>query len=187
MRAWMTQLSIAVLMAALMPMAPAAARPLERHFGAQDSCYQRTYGNTHLSQHRDQRVTEIRFEHFPNVYGTYDANDNVRFDARTGEVHFVISTKTRDSYRFYSNSGTCRPEGDHYRCYLECDGGWFVLKDNAPKSILIVNEEGFVIDGCEGDGDDVDVRTLKPGRDDKAFRLDRVADDLCVAPILKSE
>ena len=154
------------------------ARPLERHFGAGDSCYGRVYSPKHLKKHPAQKVREIRFDHFPNVYGVYGDDNKIRFDEKSGEVHFTVSVRFTNTSASYSNSGVCTPEGGRYKCYIECDGGWFFLKDRAPKSILLVNEQGFAVAGCGAE----DGRLLDPEPDDKVFRLDRLSEDQCVAP-----
>lgn len=156
----------------------AAARPLERHFGATDSCYGRIYSKDHLKKHHQQKVAEIRFDHFPTTFGTYDENNKIAFDPKTAELHFSISVTFRDSRQRYTNGGLCRPKGDQYQCFIECDGGSFMLKDRSEKSVLLVNDDGFAIAGCGAE----EFRRLEPEPDDKVFRLDRLADQFCIAP-----
>jgi len=154
------------------------ARPLERHFGANDSCYERVYSGAHLAKHKTQRVTSIRFDHFPKTFGTYDQNNRIAFDPVRAEVYFSVSARFRDSGRLFTNSGICTPQGQIYRCQIECDGGGFSLKHKSAGSILLINETGFAISGCDAEVH----RWLDPHPDDKVFRLDRVAAEACTPP-----
>ena len=165
------------LLVMLMPDA-ASTRPLERHFGADNSCYQRVYSKAHLNKQSTQRVAEIRFDHFPTTFGMYDDNDQIRFDPDTGAVFFGVSVRFRGSNKRYSSDGTCYPDGGLYRCQVSCDGGSFYLKDRSAKSILLINKTGFAVSGCEAE----DFRVLEPEPDDKVFRLDRLAGSSCTPP-----
>ncbi len=159
------------------------ARPLERHFGATDSCYSRAYSKDHLKKHPQQKVAEIRFDHFPTTFGSYDENNRIAFDPKTAEVHFSVSVTFRDSQHRYTNSGLCTPKGDRYQCFIECDGGSFTLKDRSSTSILVVNPTGFAVAGCGAE----EFRMLDPEPDDKVFRLDRLTDQYCIAPELPAD
>ncbi|MHA1189542.1 MAG: hypothetical protein ACTSSQ_03650 [Alphaproteobacteria bacterium] len=161
----------------LMPDA-ASTRPLERHFDADNSCYQRVYSRAHLKKQSTQRVAEIRFDHFPTTFGAYDENDQINFNSKTGEVYFSLSVKFRGSPNRYGSDGTCYPDGKLYRCQVSCDGGSFFLKDRSAKSILLINKTGFTVSGCEVE----DFRQLEPKPDDKIFRLDRLKDSACTPP-----
>ena len=167
----------ALFCGALMPVA-SDGRPLERHFGADNSCYERIYTKDHLGQHPDQRVTGIRFDHFPRTYGTEDKNGNIRFDPVSAELYFVISVRFRGSEQVFQDGGFCYPEGQQYRCQIECDGGSFHLNDRDPDSILLINERGFRVSGC-GEGKE---RILDPHPDDGVFRLDRRPNGACNPP-----
>lgn len=161
-----------------LPTADAPARPLERHFGAWDSCYARVYSQNHLNKNQGQKVAEIRFDHFPTTFGTYDQNGKISFDPASAEVHFGVSVRFRGDDREYTNGGTCRPDGETYHCYIECDGGSFRLKHRSQTSILLINGSGFAVSGCGSE----DYRMLDPEPDDKVFRLDRLNDSACVPP-----
>lgn len=157
---------------------PASARPLDSHFGSGDSCYARVYSKEHLKKHSTQRVTEIRFNHFPTTFGVNDESGAIKFNPATGELFFTISVRFRDSEKLYVDGGSCLPDGDQYRCNIECDGGGFVLKDRTKDTILLVNQTGFSVSGCDGE----DYREVQPEPDDKVFRLDRLPKLLCKPP-----
>ncbi len=170
-------LAAPVLLAMLAPDG-VSARPLERHFGADNSCYQRVYSRAHLKKQSTQRVAEIRFDHFPTTFGSYDENNQIRFDPTTGAVAFSLDVRFRGSEKRYSSDGTCYPEGKLYRCQVSCDGGSFYLKDRSAKSILLINKTGFSVSGCEAE----DFRKVEPEPDDKVFRLDRLKGSACTPP-----
>ena len=166
--------------AALMAIVPSGSdsRPLEKHFGPQNSCYQRVYSQDHLSSHPTQRVSQIRIDHFPRTYGMENENGDIRFDPVTAELYFVVSVKFRNSNRVFRDGGFCTPGGQRYRCQIECDGGSFYLKDRDADSILLINDRGFRISGCSEQG----YRILDPEPDDAVFRLDRSPDLACRPP-----
>lgn len=156
----------------------ALARPLEQHFGTGDSCYGRVYSGDHLEKHKTQKVTGLRFDHFPTTFGTYDENNKIAFDPVRAEVYFTVSATFRGSAKQYANSGICTPQGPGYRCQIECDGGGFSLRHKSAGSILLINESGFSISGCDAETH----RWLDPEPDDKVFRLDRLAPTACTPP-----
>ena len=151
------------------------ARPLERHFGSEDSCYARTYSDAHLEAHPQQRIREIKFGHFPTTFGTQNDDGTVQFDPATAQLHFLISAKFRDSDLTYTNGGVCNPDGAGYKCSIECDGGSFYLDDRSPDSVRLRNPVGFWIAGCGN----AEMRFLDPEPDDKVFRLDRLSQSAC--------
>lgn len=171
-------LGIVLVWAAVATATQSLARPLERHFGAGDSCYERVYSREHLEKHKTQKVTSIRFDHFPTTFGTYDQNNRIAFDPVGAEVYFTISARFRDSGKLFTNSGICAPQGQTYRCQIECDGGGFSLKHKSAGSILLINKSGFAISGCDAETH----RWLDPEPDDKVFRLDRLAAAACAPP-----
>lgn len=170
---------VLVWMAAVGAATQPHARPLERHFGSGDSCYERVYSSEHLEKHKTQSVTSIRFDHFPTTFGTYDENNRIAFDPGNAEVYFTVSARFRGSGKSFTNSGICTPRGQDYRCQIECDGGGFVLKDKSSGSILLINKSGFAVSGCDAEAH----RWLDPEPDDKVFRLDRVAAEACAPPV----
>lgn len=153
----------------------ALARPLERHFGSDNSCYGRAYSSDHLEKHTAQQVKSLRFDHFPTTFGTYDENNRIAFDPARAEVYFMVSATFRGSGEQFTNSGTCTPQGQDYRCQIECDGGGFTLKDKSAASVLLINRSGFSVSGCDAEAH----RWLEPEPDDKIFRLDRLAAANC--------
>ncbi len=157
--------------------------PLELHFGSKNSCYERIFNDEYLSQHPDQKVRRIRVDHFPQTFGTYDANGNIYFDPANPELYFIVSVVFQDSNLVLSDGGFCRPEGQTYHCRIECDGGGFFLKDRDANSILLINDNGFRVSGCGGSL----VRALNPDPANNIFRLHRLPEVACVPPDFKSD
>lgn len=158
---------------------PSNARPLERHFGSDDSCYGRAYGADHLKKNRNQRVEEMSLHHHPRTFGLDDGSGKISFDSKTAELFFQLKVKFRDSDQIYSDSGSCSPDGNRYRCFIECDGGGFYLKDRSSDSILLINERGFSVSGCGSE----DYREVTPKTQDKVFRLYRLPAAVCLSPV----
>ena len=172
-------IALAVICASAGLQSPSNARPLERHFGSDDSCYGRAYGADHLKKNRNQRVEEMSFHHHPKIIGLDDGNGNIAFDPKTAELFFQLKVKFRDSDQIYSDGGSCTPDGNRYRCYIECDGGGFYLEDRSSDSILLINERGFSVSGCGSE----DYREVTPKTQDKVFRLNRLPAAVCLPPI----
>lgn len=143
------------------------------------ACYRRVYDKAHLAAHPKQTVTGITF--LIRV---------VRYDAQ-GERYHTPATKPDDwiGYQFAlavqrrGEARTLRTAGDCFgfesaRCSVDCDGGGVTLEKAAPDGLVVrvASDYGIRMSGaCEGGV------MLKPGADDKAFRLTKVADRLCAA------
>jgi len=144
------------------------------------ACYRRVYDKAHLATHPRQTVTAMTF--LIRV---------VRYDAQ-GERHQTPATKPDDwiGYQFAMaverrrEGRTLRTSGDCFgsesaRCSVDCDGGGVTLEKAEPDALLVRLPDDYGIrlsSACEGN-----ATMLKPGSDDKAFRLAKVADRLCGA------
>ncbi|MDU8926693.1 hypothetical protein RXV86_04770 [Alisedimentitalea sp. MJ-SS2] len=157
---------------------PALAEPpLSRHFGAEQSCYERVYSDSHLAQHPLQRVTHIRLTHDAKHSGPFgtDGKPMLYPDAPEIVVNFWVALRGYPD--MYNATGFCWPEGDGMGCGLECDGGQFSLEDRGPDQILLkINNEIYFHDCDEGE----EVLTAEP--DDKSFLMTRVESSLCALP-----
>ena len=154
------------------------ARPLERHFGEDNSCYGRVYGSDHLKKNRNQQIEEISFHHYPKTFGLTDQSGKISFNTKTAELFFQLNVKFKDTPQIYSDGGSCTPDGNRYRCFIECDGGGFYLEDRSSDSLLLINERGFSVSGCGSD----DYREVTPATQDKVFRLNRLPEAVCLPP-----
>ena len=140
------------------------------------ACYRRVYDKAHLAAHPKQTVTGMTF--LIRV---------VRYDAQ-GERYHTPATKPDDwiGYQFAMavdrrrEGRTLRTSGDCFgfdsaRCSVDCDGGGVTL-ENPEADVLLVRltDYGIRMSGsCEGGA------MLKPGSDDKVFRLAKAADKVC--------
>jgi hypothetical protein len=171
------------IVAALSLAAPAPAQetkqsPLPSHLPLGiEACFGRVYDANHLRQHPRQRVTSFHlfrsFSPDPNAENVVRTREEL-LDA-DGEGGFVLTdafVRFRDRPGLFYNSLACvRSEGT-VRCGIDCDGGGFKLRTSG-HSLLLDNEGFVVIGGCGASDDENEQRDfVKPGADDRVFRLD---------------
>lgn len=130
-----------------------------------DTCYRRTYSETHLQKNPAQtvRMIEVRFT---------DGADNRQAFAR------VIF---RDGPKLWTNGLYCwREDSGVQRCGVECDGGTFTVKAKDERSIYLTTKGGFNVGGSCGDGVEIDVRPVTDeGAAKTVYRLDEVNPASC--------
>ena len=141
------------------------------------ACFARRHDAKHLREHPGQRVAGVTF-----------LIRSTGFDER-GE--WVLKPDGKYEYTRYlfairfarrSGASACRRRAGSARnaekmgCRVECDGGGFALEKSGESLLVRLLDEGIRIDGC----DEKDVR-LMPGADDKAFRVEKVAEAQCRA------
>ena len=144
------------------------------------TCFERVYTAGHLRQHPAQRVTRIRFEHFPHIWGATDDAGRVNPRLQPRQVFFRVLVSLRGK-RPGDNSGTCYAEDGRLNCYIECDGGGFELvRDGANK--MLIRNQGFAVSGCDA-GSEAEGTWVNPKPDDKVFRLYRLPQSACRAPL----
>ena len=149
------------------------------------ACYARSYDAAHLRDHPKQRVTSVTF--FLRVVGL-DANGDKFFALRAEpydriQYEHVIALTRRGTKRKLSAGGYC--SGDvTAQCAVECDAGGLTLEKAGADALLIrLLDEGIEFDNdCDGGKG----TRVKPGTDDRVFRVDKVSLDLCRA-LEKSE
>lgn len=186
----MRSIGVAILLLALGVSVRAqdkAYSPLPDHLPLRtEACFGRVYDAEHLLQHPRQRVTQIHLfrdfaldqtaEEPPLSSGTFKDSDGE--DGRIGLTAYV---GFRDRPGVYWNWLSCvRSEGT-LRCGIDCDGGGFKLL--AAGEALLLENEGFVVTGGCGasDEDNANRDFVRPGADDRAFRLDRAPIAACAA------
>jgi hypothetical protein len=141
------------------------------------ACYARSYDAKHLREHPQQRVSGITF-----AIRTTGFDDKGEWVLRPGEKYkytrylFAIRFVRRDMKRAQTTSGECQQGEKASGCFVECDGGGFALEKSGEGLLLRLLDEGIRIDDC----DEKDIR-LKPGTDDKVFRVEKVATQQCRA------
>src|SRR5262249_51222380 len=149
------------------------------------ACYVRGYDAAHLRDHPKQCVTSVTF--FLRVVGL-DANGDKFFALRAEpydriQYEHVIALTRRGTKRKLSAGGYC--SGDvTAQCAVECDAGGLTLEKAGADALLIrLLDEGIEFDNdCDGGKG----TRVKPGADDRVFRVDKVSLDLCRA-LEKSE
>ena len=154
-------------------------------FYDQPTCFERTYTRDHLRKHPNQRVSRIRFEHFPHIWGlTRDDGRTVDPRLSPGRVHFRVLVAMRGKPRLYDNTGECYAEGGRLNCYVECDGGGFeIIRDG--KNKMLIKNRGFSVSGC-GSSDAEDLAWVNAMPDDKVFRVYRLPALDCMQPLAAS-
>jgi hypothetical protein len=143
------------------------------------ACYVRSYDAAHLRTHPRQRITAMKFllaveAYDPKPQGKTRPQDLYYYT-------FAMSVSRRADKRLLRTSGDCLGlSADGVSCVVDCDGGGVTLDKMPPAGSLIVRLRD---DGIRmfHDCDDEQGVLVKPGADDKVFRLDKAADDACRA------
>ena len=91
-------------------------------------------------------------------------------------VHAFVTFRGRPGY-FHNWLNCTKETKEGVHCYVECDGGTFNLKRASAGSVLL-NNNGFRLYACGEEEEEVD---FSPGQDDKVFRLEAKAVDVCRA------
>lgn len=166
--------SVAVLLALN---GPARAESLfESHFAAVadgEPCYARTYSPDHLKAHPAQRVTDIEIDMTKlNPDGNPITEQNI-------ELGFGIKVKDRPDW--YTNVALCKSAGASIDCFLEGDGGKFVLESaNGQNLKLTTGDYGIAIEGAE------DFLELSGDKgDDRVFILSTADRSVCARSTTK--
>lgn len=148
-----------------------SAQSLEGQFSPEGAVFTRTFSADYLEKHGDQQVEKIQFEQLPT---SHDKSENTENSGGQPEdvsgVAFSVMIKFRDSEQPFESRGMCFPGGDVMDCRIDCDGSGFTLKSDSKSSVLLLNSEGFQLNGCSIDG--AEARSLKPTESDSVFRLD---------------
>jgi hypothetical protein len=133
------------------------------------ACFRREYDNKHLAVHPKQTVTamELRLAYHRHEPDTH-------YPQGQRNYYFDLIVKRRGKEKTASGGGECTSGADGIFCGVECDGGGFTLKRAKDGNSLVVDfGEMWGIRLTEGCGEDEsDYTELKPGADDKSFRLD---------------
>ena len=178
----------AIGLAMLMLLAPSCASlaqeprrtsPLPEHMPlGKEACYGRVYDAAHLKKHPKQRVTAFHlFRDFtpdPNTETPLENHQALIDSDGEGGIRITAYVRFRDRPGLFFNGMACASasEGGKVRCGIECDGGGFFVKGDG-KSLLLENQGFVVIGGCGANEDEAEQADfVKPGADDKVFRLD---------------
>ena len=160
---------------ALLPPAP----------GAQ-ACYARTYDPDHLKRHPKQTVTEMVFSLRYVTLGEEEAvivaTEGGGTEKRYFDYDFTLAAKTKEHDRTLYASGDCA-SAEGIGCGVECDGGGIEIEPIAgdKDSILMRFSESGYIRMTLGCGDEENSVELKPGEDDKVFKLAKAPAAICTS------
>ena len=158
---------------------PQRSSPLPRHMPlGQEVCFGRVYDAKHLKSHPRQRVTAFHlFRDFTpdsNMETPQETREQLVGDDGENGIRVTAYIRFRDRPGLFFNGLHCGPSSDgaKVRCGIECDGGGFYAKGSGP-SLLLENQGFVVIGGCGASEDEAEQADfVKPGADDKVFRLD---------------
>jgi hypothetical protein len=152
-----------------------------------EACYGRVYDAAHLRGHPKQRVTSFHLlrDFSPDLISENEPQsreDMIRNDGSDGDISLTAYLRLRDRKGMFSNHFGCRRnEQGVVRCGIDCDGGTFLMRPSGG-SLLIENQGFVVVGGCGGsDEDQENPIVVRPGADDKTFRLDKQPLDQCTA------
>lgn len=175
-----TLIALALLAIAVPAAAQEKSTPLPEHFPlGVEACFGRNYDAAHLKATPRQRVTAFylhrSFEPDKALEEPPQSReDRVSADGENGMVNVTGYFRLRDRKGVFTNYFSCtkESEGNGVRCGIDCDGGSFKLRASG-KSLLAENEGFVVVGGCGADEEESAKPVfIKPGTDDKTFRID---------------
>jgi hypothetical protein len=138
-------------------------------------CFARTYEPAHLKERPKQKVQAVLFQ---IRYHRHDPQKEYPEGQRN--YYFGMAARVKGYRNTLYASGECVPRQSGIRCGVDCDGGGVGLEHDAKTGLLAVrfeDEQSYLrmTLGCDGE-DSVD---LKPGADDKIFRLKQASLSAC--------
>lgn len=137
-------------------------------------CYNRRYDAAHLRDHPKQQVTGltlvVRVQQYEDTTKARRPEDKVY-------VWFAMQMRRRGEKRTLSTSGSCFGGSGGISCGVDCDGGGMTLErlPQADALLMRLDDRGIqMYSDCDGNG-----IWVKPGVDDRVFRLEKAADSVC--------
>jgi len=125
------------LLAALVLAGPTLAQaPLTQNFSGSNSCFGRHYSETHMTNHPQQQVVEIRVNHFPGDQQFLGLGGDYHSYPETPVLSLILSVQLR-SQTLGDAQVYCTQDSDRLHCSLECDAGHFYVDDRNPESIIV--------------------------------------------------
>jgi len=136
-------------------------------------CFARVYDRAHLARHPDQIVMDVKL----HIVKPHD--------------YFALRMRVRGRNEALSTTGYCYmpepPEPPGVNCIVECDGGSFRVVPHANHAMMYLDwirifpvstRDQDLIAVCAGDLPK-GSKEVSGGKDDRVFRLSRVADRMC--------
>ena len=182
------RLALATALLAVPALAQERSSPLPSHLPlGVEACFGRTYDAAHLSAHPKQRVTSFHIlrDFDPDRHKEHEPRSRaemIEIDGDNGDVTLNAYLRLRDRKGVYTNYFNCRrTEKGAVQCGIDCDGGIFLMRPSGG-SLLVENQGFVVVGGCgASDEDNENPVVVRPGADDKTFRLDKQPLDQCTA------
>jgi len=139
------------------------------------TCYIRSYDAAHLRAHPRQRITTMKLALGVTAYDPKPAGAT-RPEALVYYT-FGMSVSCRDDKRLHTSGDCC--SSDDISCVVDCDGGVPLHKMPLAGSLIVrlKNDGIHMLHDC----DDEEGVLVKPGADDKVFRLEKAANEACRA------
>jgi hypothetical protein len=142
----------------------------------QTFCLARIYDGVHLSSHPDQLVTSMRLALVRSGPDSAGRDGSHVFG-------FGLSVTMRGRSELLKTGGVCKwPDAGRGRgrleCAVDCDSGRFSLEPASGADALLLRITGDAI-GFSTDCAPDEMVALKPGLDDKVFRLNKSPTSMC--------
>jgi hypothetical protein len=136
-------------------------------------CYARYYDDAHLRTHPKQQVRRIEID--------FDVNERSDPQTKNSATYFQagIGFMLKRSSEWYTQALSCKVAGTRFECYLEADGGTFVLIPRGDALRLEITGGPDADIHAEGGKDCGEFGGR--GSDDRAFLLPRTDRKLCDA------
>lgn len=131
------------------------------------ACFARTYDAAHLRAHPAQRVQAMALgvdyhRHQPDK----------TFPDGQRNYYFTLSATVKGERKQLVSSGECKTSGGRISCAMDCDGGGFGLEREPAGSVkLDMTTYGRLRMSRGCDDSETDTLELRPGADDRTFRL----------------
>lgn len=130
-------------------------------------CFTRTYDRNHLARHPDQVVTAVKLRIYKPPPG------------ETSVYWFSVQFRLRGRDETLRTGGICTDKASGLHCFVECDGGGVDVVPRARDAMMYLDR--IRVAACDQDliEGGKTAQELTGGKDDRVFRLDRVADVAC--------
>ena len=128
-------------------------------------CFTRTYDRAHLARHPEQVVTAVKLRIYRPPPGDLS------------KYWFLAQFRLRGQDEILRTSGICNEKASGLHCFVECDGGGVDVVPHARDAMMYLDR--IRVAACGEDYVDGAGQELTGGKDDRVFRLDRVAEGVC--------
>jgi hypothetical protein len=124
-------------------------------------CFTNSYDKAHMAKHKGQTVTSIKMS-------ILDSRKLENSNA-TLVAEFDVTLRGQGTVK-WGEAAFCRGKSGAWTCQIDCDGGGFVLAEDA-NGITLLNSDGFRVAKDGGCGEENNSVDAKPGN--RMFRLSK--------------